>query len=68
MPRNIVTKEIKMKTKELIRLLEKRGFQIIAANKHYKLFNGTITIVIPRHKETNRFTARDILKNAQITL
>lgn len=55
-----------MKTREILSLLHKAGYQIIAANKHFKLSNGINTVCVPRHKEVNRFLAKDILKTANI--
>lgn len=55
-----------MKTRELLSLLNRNGFQIIRANKHYLLSNGTITVCVPRHKEVNLFLSRKILKQAMI--
>lgn len=57
-----------MKTKELERILIRNGFKYVRGNKHAIWSNGVITLAVPRHKDTNKFTARDILKSAQITL
>lgn len=55
-----------MKTKELMSLLNKAGFSVVSANKHYKLNNGIVTVCVPRHKMVNRYLAKDILKQANI--
>lgn len=55
-----------MKTKEILSILHKAGYKIVAANKHYKLFNGINTVCVPRHKVTNKYLAKDILKSANI--
>lgn len=55
-----------MKTRELMSLLQKAGFKIIRAQKHYVLSNGTETVCVPRHKETNIFLAKKIIKTANI--
>lgn len=54
-----------MKLRELMSLLNKAGFQIIRAQKHYVLSNGNTTVTVPRHKEVNIFLARKILKQSQ---
>lgn len=60
--------EVDVKTREILSLLQRNGYKIEAANKHYKLSNGTITVCVPRHKETNKFLAQKILKQARISL
>lgn len=55
-----------MKTRELMSLLNKAGFQIIRAKKHYVMSNGIITLTVPRHKDVNPFLAKKIVKQAQI--
>jgi predicted RNA binding protein YcfA (HicA-like mRNA interferase family) len=55
-----------MKLKELMHLLNKAGYKVIRAQKHWVLFNGTNTITVPRHTEVNRHLARKILKSANI--
>lgn len=56
-----------MKLRELMSLLNKNGYQVIRAQKHWVLSNGTNTVVVPRHKDVNLFLARKIIKNAGIT-
>ncbi len=53
-----------MKTRELLSLLNKAGYVIIRAQKHYVLSNGTNTLCVPRHKEVNLHLARKIIKQA----
>jgi len=55
-----------MKTRELIRLLEKNNYKIERANKHWVLSNGSNTLTVPRHKEVNLYLARKIIKQAGI--
>lgn len=57
-----------MKTREVLSLLQRHGYKIVAANKHYKLFNGQITVTVPRHKDVNKFLAVKILKQAGVSL
>lgn len=57
-----------MKVKELERLLIRNGFQYDRGNKHAIWKKGTITVALPRHTELNWFTAKSILKKAQISL
>jgi hypothetical protein len=51
-----------MKTREILSLLQKAGYRLVAANKHYKYSNGINTICVPRHKLTNKYLAKDIIK------
>ena len=55
-----------MKLRELMSLLNKAGYKVIRAQKHYVMSNGVNTITVPRHKEVNLFLARKIVKQANI--
>lgn len=55
-----------MKTKELIRLLERNGFTIVRAQKHYVLKKGDVMVCVPRHTEVNLFLSKKIIKTANI--
>lgn len=55
-----------MKTRELMSLLQRNGYIILRAQKHYVMSNGTITVTVPRHKDVNVFLARKIIKQAMI--
>lgn len=57
-----------MKTRELQRLLEKNGFKLLRAQKHYFYSNGSISLTVPRHKEVQLFLARKIIKQAGIEI
>jgi predicted RNA binding protein YcfA (HicA-like mRNA interferase family) len=57
-----------MKTRELQRLLEKHGYKLLRAQKHYFYSNGIISLTVPRHKEVQLFLARKIIKQAGINL
>jgi predicted RNA binding protein YcfA (HicA-like mRNA interferase family) len=55
-----------MNTRKLISILQREGFVMIRANKHYMFNKGSVTVAVPRHKEVNIFLARKILKQAVI--
>lgn len=55
-----------MKTRELISILERNGFRLIRANKHYLFNKESISVTVPRHKEIGIYFARKILKQAGI--
>lgn len=53
-----------MKLRDLMSILNKAGFVIIRAQKHYVMSNGVQNLTVPRHKEVNLFLARKIIKQA----
>lgn len=53
-----------MKLRELMSILNKLGFKVIRAQKHWVMSNGIQTVTIPRHTEVNRFLAQKIIKQA----
>lgn len=53
-----------MKLRDLMSILNKSGFVIIRAQKHYVMSNGTQNLTIPRHTEINKFLAKKIIKQA----
>lgn len=55
-----------MKTRELISILERNGYQLIRANKHYLFNRGSVSVTVPRHKEIGIYFAKKILKQAGI--
>lgn len=46
----------------LIKELLSKGFVLIRNSKHEVYSNGKIIVIVPYHKEINRFTAKGILK------
>lgn len=53
-----------MKQKELIRMIEKIGFNLLRSNGHMIYGRGEVRIAIPHHKVINGRTAHFILKTA----
>lgn len=62
----IIRKEVMLlKSKDLIGSLTKNGFELHRHGSNHDIYRkGNITIAVPRHKEINEDTARDILKEA----
>lgn len=54
-----------MKFQELRRLLERNGFYIVRANKHWVFSNGIKSIPVPRQKEINYMLAKQIVKQME---
>lgn len=54
-----------MKRRDLIGTLTDAGFEFYRHGSNHDIYRkGAIQIAIPRHKEINEDTARDILKEA----
>ena len=53
-----------MKLKELIRILESKGFQLTKQGSHMTYSNGAVKVHVPRHKELNGKTVHFILRMA----
>lgn len=52
-----------MKCRELIKMLEKAGFEFKEHGENYDTYKrGSDTEQIPRHKEINEITAKSIIK------
>lgn len=51
-----------MKQKDLLSLLKKNGFELTEGAKHIKAKKGSITEMIPRHKDVNELLAKAIIK------
>lgn len=54
-----------MKRKQLIQILTSMGFALIRSSKHDIYSNGSITVILPQHKEVDRYLAKDTLKLIQ---
>jgi len=51
-----------MKCRDLIRLLESRGFKMIRSSKHMIFSNGVKTVAVPHQKEIRSWTVHQIKK------
>ena len=54
---------------EVVRALKRTGFHVVSQRgSHIKLFNPSseCTLIIPNHKEIDRWTLKSILKDADI--
>lgn len=58
-----------LKPKEMIKILEERGFMFVRQKGSHRLFRkGTLRVTVPYHnKDLKPGTLRDILKQAEIT-
>ena len=54
-----------MKTRELIALLERQGFVLVRAQKHYVFQRNGVNIIVPRHKDCNFILAKKIIKQIE---
>lgn len=54
-----------MKTKDLIKLLEDKGYRFLRSSSHKLYSNGTHTIAIPHHTEVNKFLANKIKRTIE---
>lgn len=53
---------------ELIKVLQKRGFRVTRASKHFRLSNGLVFVSVPHHQQRMSFgLTRGILKQAGIS-
>lgn len=57
-----------MKVKELERMLSRNGFVLVRNNKHSVYFNSetNTTVIVPRHKEVNKFIANKIVRELKV--
>lgn len=54
--------------KTLIKELEKNGFVLIRASKHFVYRNNTgETIIVPNHNKMNEFTYRSLIKKIGVS-
>jgi predicted RNA binding protein YcfA (HicA-like mRNA interferase family) len=53
---------------EAIRALEKVGFWVARQSKHVIMYNGLVTLVIPRNNPIDAITMGGIIKQAGLTL
>ncbi|SEA78152.1 mRNA interferase HicA [Pseudobutyrivibrio sp. ACV-2] len=54
-----------MKRQILIKSLENAGFYLLRNGGSHDIYtNGTTQVVIPRHRELNEITAKQIIKKA----
>lgn len=53
--------------RDAVRVLEKRGFQVIRQGKHITMSNGAVMVQVPRHSVINAFTMGYIAKVAGLT-
>jgi predicted RNA binding protein YcfA (HicA-like mRNA interferase family) len=55
---------------EVVRALKRAGYQVVGQRgSHIKLYNpaNEITLIIPNHREVDRWTLKGILKDADIS-
>lgn len=53
-----------MQRRELVRLLEERGFLSKGGTKHEKFACGEVAVLVPRHREIPDQVAKRILRDA----
>lgn len=55
-----------MKRRDLVKILEKNGFQKLRDNGDHTIYKApnTRAVQVPKHREINENTARQILKDA----
>ncbi len=66
-----MTKPPLLSGKKIVKIFEKAGFcRVSQKGSHIKIRNGTrqITLIIPDHKEVDRWTLRGIIRDAEITV
>ena len=51
-----------MKSKTLVRMIERMGFTLIRSNKHDIYSNGSVTVILPQHSTISRPMAKQTLK------
>lgn len=54
-----------MKKRDLEQVLKAMGFQLVGGSKHDKWCIEELCTLVPRHKEINEITARQIIKQAK---
>jgi predicted RNA binding protein YcfA (HicA-like mRNA interferase family) len=66
-----MTKPPLLSGKKIVKAFEKAGFyRVSQKSSHIKLRNDTrqITLIIPDHKEVDRWTLRGIIRDAELTI
>jgi predicted RNA binding protein YcfA (HicA-like mRNA interferase family) len=66
-----MTKPPLLSGKEIVKAFEKSGYyRLSQKGSHTKIRNDTrqITLIIPDHKEVDRWTLRGIIKDAELTV
>jgi len=66
-----MTKPPLLSGKKIVKAFEKAGFyRVSQKGSHIKLRNDTrqITLIIPDHKEVDRWTLRGIIRDAELTI
>ena len=54
-----------MKHRELVRLLEQLGYMLVRHGGNHDVYRkGLVEIAVPRHREINEVTAKQILRKA----
>ena len=56
---------------QVVRALQRAGFNLVSQRgSHIKMFNPTkeITLIIPNHREVDRWTLKGILQDAEISI
>lgn len=53
-----------MQRRDLVDMLRAAGFHSCGGTKHDKFTNGSLTVMVPRHREIKESTARMILRQA----
>lgn len=54
-----------LKQKDLVKILKSNGYYFLRSGGNHDIYtNGEIMIPVPRHKEINEITAKEILKEA----
>jgi mRNA interferase HicA len=54
-----------MKKRDLEQILKDMGFELVGGSKHDKWCIGEHCTLVPRHREINEITAKQIIKQAQ---
>ena len=56
---------------EVIHALKRAGYRVVSQRgSHVKLYNDAteITLIVPNHREVDRWTLKNILRDAEITV
>lgn len=55
-----------MKRRELIKKLEQNGFVLTRHGGNHDVYvKGTVELIVPRHREINEITAKQILRKGE---
>ena len=55
-----------MKLREMERMLIQNGFVLIRSTKHRVYSNGKTQVIVPMHKEVNKYIAKKILQELKV--